>query len=185
MIELFTAALHEIVIDPVKFAIELVQFAALLLIIKAVAFGFGKKSKGFLGNMLVERRKRVEAQITRIEAADAELASARLDAKAMVVRARADARTLYKEALATAKQEAGEAEKALTAEAEAILQQARESLDRERAETLAVIHGQLVDVVVMATRQMLDQGLAPQEQREMVRRTILESLDDLDRVALA
>jgi F0F1-type ATP synthase membrane subunit b/b' len=99
--------------------------------------------------------------------------------------ARADARALHKEALATAKQEAGEAEKALTAEAEAILQQARESLDRERAETLAVIHGQLVDVVVMATRQMLDQGLAPQEQREMVRRTILESLDDLDRVALA
>jgi F-type H+-transporting ATPase subunit b len=179
------AAVHEIVIDPVKFAIELVQFAALLLIVKAVAFGFGKKSKGFLGNMLGERRKRVEAQIVRIEAADAELASAVGEAKSVIARARADVRTLIKEAQAAAKQETSVAEQALAAEAEAILAQARESLDRERVETLSGIHDQLVDVVVMATRQMLDQGLAPQEQREMVRRTILESLDDLDRVALA
>jgi F-type H+-transporting ATPase subunit b len=185
MIELLTAAIHEIVIDPVKFAVELVQFAALLLIIKAVAVGLGKKSKGFLGNMLTERVKRVEAQMARIEAADAELSSALAEAKATVATARADARALHKEAVATAQREAIEAEQAAAVEEEAILQQARESLERERAEMLAVIHGQLVDVVVMATRQMLDQGLAPQEQREMVRRTILESLDDLDRVALA
>jgi F0F1-type ATP synthase membrane subunit b/b' len=185
MIELLTAVVHEIALDPLKFAIELVQFAVLLLIIKAVAFGFGKTSKGFLGNMLVERRKRVEAQIARIDAADDGLVFARKEAKAEIAHARAAARAQLKEARATAEQEAIDAEQATSTEVEEILKQARENLDRERSETLSGIHSQLVDVVVMATRQMLDQGLAPQAQREMVRRTILESLDDLDRVALA
>lgn len=185
MIELLQATIHEIAAEPVKFAIELVQFAVLVFIVKAVAFGFGAKSKGFLGNMLAERHKRVEAQIARIEGADARLLAARGEATSIVARANLDARALVKEARSTAKQEAIAAEQALAAEGDEIIGQARESLERERAETLTGIHDQLVGVVVLSTRQMLDQGLAPQEQREMVRRTILESLDDLDRVVLA
>jgi F-type H+-transporting ATPase subunit b len=184
MMELLNEAIHEIVADPVKFIIELVQFAVLLLIIKAGAFGFGK-SKGFLGNMLAERRKRVEAQIVRIEAASDELIAARGRATSLVSQAKLDARELVKETRAQAKRDSVAAAREAAAEAEEILGQARESLERERAETLSGIHDQLVDVVVIATRQMLDQGLAPQEQREVVRRTILESLDDLDQVALA
>jgi F-type H+-transporting ATPase subunit b len=184
MMELLAGLIHEITVDPIKFVIELVQFAALVLIIKSVAFGFGK-SKGFLGNMLSERRKRVAAQIERIEGASSELVSARGQATSMVAQAKLDSRALLKEARATAKREAVEAERMIASDAEDIRRQARENLERERSETLSGIHDQLVDVVVMATRQMLDQGLAPQAQREMVRRTILESLDDLDKVALA
>jgi F-type H+-transporting ATPase subunit b len=183
MLELLTAAVHEIVADPLKFVIELAQFAALVFIIKAAAFGFGK-SKGILGSKLVERRQRVEAQIERIASADAALAEANRSATSTIAQAKADAAAAMKEARAAAKREAATAGSAATEEAEGLLQQARESIERERTETLRGIHEQLVDVVVMSTRQMLDQGLAPQEQRDMVRRTILESLDDLDRVAL-
>ena len=185
MIELLQAAIHEVVAEPVKFAIELVQFAILVFLVKAIAFGLKKGSKGMLGNMLERRRTRVEAQLERIEGAESSVFGARGDATSMVAQANLDARALLREARATSKREAAVAEQALTAEVEGILGQARESIERERTETLAGIHDQLVDVVVMSTRQMLDQGLAPQEQREMVRRTILESLDDLDRVVLA
>jgi F0F1-type ATP synthase membrane subunit b/b' len=185
MIELLQAAIHEITVEPVKFVIELVQFAILLLIVKAGAFGLSKSSKGFLGNMLAERQKRVGAQMERIDGAEARALTARGEATSMVARANLAARALVKGARATAKQEAVAAEQALAVEAAEIIGQARESLERERTEILAGIHDQLVDVVVMSTRQMLDQGLAPQEQREMVRRTILDSLDDLDQVALA
>jgi F0F1-type ATP synthase membrane subunit b/b' len=184
MFELLTAAVHEIVADPLRFAIELVQFAALVFIIKAGAFGVGK-SKGVLGDMLAKRRERVEAQIARIENADAVLAEATRDAASAVAQAKADAAAALKAARASARSEASAAKQAAAAEAEGLMQQARESIEREHAETLHGIHEQLVDVVVMSTRQMLDQGMAPQEQRDMVRRTILESLDDLDRVALS
>jgi ATP synthase F0 subunit b len=181
--ELFAEIIHEIAIDPVKFIVELVQFVVLVLLVKAVAFGFGGRG-GMLTNMLAERRQRVAAELADADSAIEELGTAQVLAKEWVREARSAARRSVADAKRAADEETVAAFAATDAEVAELLRQADETLVKEREETLGHVREQLVDLVTLSTRQILDEGFSPAEQRTMIQQAIVESLDDLETVSL-
>jgi F-type H+-transporting ATPase subunit b len=184
MVELLEEVAHEIVSEPVTFVIELVQFGILLFIIKAVAFGVGKR-KGMVTNMLAERRERVTAQLAE---ADAGLASREAAARRVAEIASA-ADTEAAAALRDARKQARQQKAAIIAEADAqaaqIVQDARDALSKEETDMLQGIRDRLVDVVTASTQQVLEHGLSPAEQREVIQNAIVSGIDDLEGVTLA
>lgn len=181
--EIAAQVIEEIVHEPWRLVIELAQFAVLVLIIKAVAFGFGKR-RGMVVNMLAERRHRIEDELLLAEGREAGAAAAPDEAARIAAEAAADAKRLVAEAR---EQAAAERERILAdadAEAVELERQATDALAHEREEVLGGVRDELLDVVTAATRQVLDEGYSPKEQRAMIEDAILESLDDLESVSL-
>jgi F-type H+-transporting ATPase subunit b len=180
--ELFAEIVHEVAIDPFKFIVEAVQFVVLVLLVKAVAFGFGGKG-GMLTNMLAERRERVAAELADADSASEELETARALAKDWARDARSAARRSVADAKRTADERTSSTLLTTDTEVAELRIQADETLAKERRETLGSVREQLVDLVTCATRQILDEGFSPAEQRTMIQRAIVESLDDLETVS--
>ena len=182
--ELFAEVWHEIATDPVTFIIEIVQFGILVFIIKAVAFGMGKR-KGMVVNMLAERRERVTAEIAEADAGRAALETAAQRVAEIQQAADGIVRTILREARANAREQ----KRAILADGESRAAQAvadaRDALAKEQTDMLEGIRDQLVDVVTTSTHQVLEQGLSPAEQRAVVQRAILAGIEDLDAVALS
>jgi len=182
--ELFKEIVHEITAKPIIFMVEIVQFGLLVLIIKAIGFGFGEK-KGMLTNMLIERRERIASELQKAEEAERELILAKDKAQAILKEAKAEAEQIIKAAKQAAEQEQTAIVAAAEEEVNNIRKQAEESLEKERVEVLSGIHDQLVDLVTIATRQVLDEGFSPSEQRALVQKAVLASLDDLEGISLS
>lgn len=183
MLEVLREALHEIVAKPLVFLLELAQFAALVFIIKAIAFGLGGKS-GTLTNMLAERRRRIGEQLDGVRIAEESLRQAHMDSVELVAVARTEAAATIRSARANAAAEAANTDAAAAREAEEVMAHAEQALAKERSEVLDGIRGRLVDVVAQATRQILDGGLPPAEQRARIQDAVLGSIDDLDAVGI-
>ena len=183
-LELLSEIQHEITTDPVKFTIEVVQFALLLAIIWVVAVGFGKR-RGFVKNMLIERRARVASELDMADGAEAALARAREEAEAAATGARAEAKRTLTEARRRAKTERTSAAKAADTEAEALRAHGRQLLEMERQEMLANVRERLLEVVGSATRHILSERLSPAEQRALVQRAIMTSLEGEDPAPVA
>lgn len=181
---MFATAIHELVLeisaDPGRFAIEVVQFFVLLAVGYVVMFGFGKR-KGMVVNMLAERRRRIADRVERAGRADETLAVARADAATRLGDARTAASGILREARANAKASRRDIRAAADAEAEAIRTRAAAVLDEELAEMHVEIRDRLVGVVAQATRSMLNEGLSPQEQRELIQGVVSGGLDRLER----
>ncbi|MRS12368.1 MAG: hypothetical protein EG823_04765 [Actinobacteria bacterium] len=184
MEELITEVWHEIAAKPVVFAVEIAQFAILVFIIKAVAFGIGKR-KGMVTNMLAERRERILAELAEADAGQEALQNAAERVSEIQHRADAIARSILREARANAREQ----KRAILAEGESraaeIVVEAHEALAKEQADMLEGIRDQLVDVVTASTHQVLEQGLSPAEQRAVVQRAIIAGIEDLDSLALS
>jgi len=180
---MFNAALHELVLeisaDPGRFGIEVVQFLILMGILYVAVFGFGKR-KGFVVNLIAERRHRIEQRVERAGHAGDALAQARETAAVRLKEARAEAATVMREARATAKASRRDIRAAADAEAEAIRTRAAAVLDEEFAEMHVEIRDRLVGVVAQATRSLLNEGLSPQEQRELIQGVVAGGLDRLE-----
>jgi F0F1-type ATP synthase membrane subunit b/b' len=179
----FVEALQEITRNPTTFAIELVQFGVLVLLIKAVGFGWGKRP-GMVTNMLADRRERVRVSLEEAASADEELIAAHQVAQERLSAARTGARTAVSEARRSAEEEARRSTEAAANEVAEIRRQGDETLAKERAEMLGGVHEQLVDLVTLATRQVLDEGYTAAEQRALIQKSVVESLDDLESVSL-
>ncbi len=91
--EIVTEIATELAHAPLRFVAEVVQFAVLLGIVWVVAIGFGKR-RGFVANMLTERRERVAAHVETASHADKALADAKREAAATARTARATAREI-------------------------------------------------------------------------------------------
>lgn len=181
--ELFAEAFHEIAAEPITFVVELVQFVVLLFIVKAIAIGFGER-EGMVVGMLKDRRERLRLALDDAASASEELDAARVAAADMLSRARSEARRVVTEARRSADSEAAEVLAAVEVEAAEIEREVQETLAKERAEMLGGVHDQLVDLVTQATRQVLDEGYSPAEQRELIQKSVVESLGELESVSL-
>lgn len=180
ILEVFRGAAHEIVANPVTFAIEVVQFGILIFIIKLVAFG-NKKRSGMLVNMVNERRNRVIVGLEKAAAGETALVEAQAQVVAIAAKAEAEAKVLLRDARKQARDQAAAIDQDAAARAEAVEHEAHEALEREQIEMLNGIREQLVGVVAQSTQQVLEQGLTPAEQRA----AIVSGIDNLETVALS
>lgn len=183
IIELWHEIVHEVTHETSTLIIELVQFAILVVLIKAVAFGIGKRS-GMIPNMLARRQERVRAQLEEAASQEASAAEAPAQADAILVDAKQTSKALLAEARKTAQSE----RQRIMAEAdEQVLElhrQAEDTLAHEREDVLGGVRDVLLDVVARATRQVLDEGYSAGQQREMIETAILDSIEDLESVAI-
>ena len=176
VVELFKLVGEEIAADPMTFAIEVVQFLILVVLVWAVAWGFGKR-RGMLRNMLTERQNRVARQLEESDTAEDVLASAREQAQVSVREAQ---KTAKHDVVAARKRADGEfaaAKAATDREVDGMRDHAGELLEMERAEMLEHSRERLLDVVGRATRYILSEGLSPAEQRSLIQHSIMESLN--------
>ena len=169
--EIFSAIGTEIVDSPMTIVAELVQFLLLVGIIWVVAFGFGKR-RGFVANMLSERKTHVAQRLEEAQGAAGRLAQSTQDARQRNQAAADEAERLLAEAKAGAK--ASEASAHLEADAEAarILERANAALDNERAQMQADLREQLVELVSQATRSIMNEKLTVAEQRSRIEEAI-------------
>jgi len=175
--------LHEVVAEiaagPGAFAIEVLQFLVLAAIVYFVAFGFGRR-KGMVSNMLVERRNRVATRVERAAHADEQLAQSREGAAARVAAAKSEAATILREARASARSSRRDLRAAADVEAAAIRERAASVVQEERAEMHVEVRDRLVGVVAQATRSLLNEGLSPQEQRQLIQGIVSSEIDRLE-----
>jgi len=169
--EMGTEVLHA----PMRLVAEAFQFAILIAIVWAVAAGFGKR-KGFVVNMLAERRDRVAARLESASLADASLAESKRQATAATRAGRARAR----EIIASAKAECVQLEQAARAETDAdckrIEERAEAALSTEQQEMMLELREQLVELVSSATRSIMNEKLTVAEQRTLIENSIMGSL---------
>lgn len=174
--EILTEIAAEFAHAPLRLFAEVMQFAVLLGIVWVVAIGFGKR-RGFVANMLTERRERVAAHVETASHADKALADAKREAAATARAARATAR----EIVLQAKKECAEIEQTAHAETDAdcarIEERAEAALSTERQEMLLELREQLVDLVSTATRSIMNEKLTVSEQRTLIENTIAESVN--------
>lgn len=183
MFEMILEFLHEIAVEigaevvhqPARLVAEVVQFALLLGIVWVVAFGFAKR-KGFVANMLAERRERVQARIEGASHAEKSLAVSKAEAAAATRAGRAKAR----EVIAHAKKECDEIKGTARAETDAdcsrIQERAHSALSTEQQEMLLELREQLVELVSSATRSIMNEKLTVAEQRKLIENTIVRSV---------
>jgi len=179
MSEVIHEIVTEIAADPTKFVIEIVQFVLLIAIAYSVAVGT-KRRRGMLGNILDRRRGRVAERVERAAHAEEALAQAREEAAASAAAARDEAREIAKQARTTARASRRDLRAAVDAEGEAIRARSAKVLEEERAEMHVEVRDRLVDVVAQATRSLLNEGLPPQEQRQLIQKIISSEIDRLD-----
>jgi F-type H+-transporting ATPase subunit b len=174
---------HVITHEPLHLVIELVQFAILIFIIKAVGWGVGKY-RGVIPNALEARQTRIREELE--QAAERETWAAEAPSRAESIRTAAERqRTMTLEG---ARREAErEKERILAETLEEVAEMERqvdETLTHEREEVLGQVRESLLDIVTSATRSVLDEGFTPAQQRTMIQDAILASVDDLENVAL-
>lgn len=181
--ELGSEVVWELTHETTKLLIELVQFVILVFVIKMVAFGFGKR-EGMLVGMLGRRRERVAAQIEAADAQERNAAEAPAEAHRLVEEARREAKGILAQARASATRERERIDAEAAEQAAELARQAEDTLVHERDDVLNGVRDVLLDVVARATRQVLDEGYSAGQQREMIESAILESIDDLESVAI-
>jgi F0F1-type ATP synthase membrane subunit b/b' len=173
--EIISAIAEELAQDPMRVVAEVIQFVVLLAIVWVVAIGFGKR-RGFVANMLTERRAAVAGRVESGSHADERLASAHREATATTRAGRAAAREL----VARAKKECVEIEATARAETDAdcarIQERAEAALATEREEMALELRERLVDLVSSATRSIMNEKLSVAEQRALIESAIAGSV---------
>ena len=154
---------------------EVVQFTILIAIVWVVAIGWGKR-RGFVANMLVERKSRLHQRLDAASHAEQDLAHARQIASLKVRTANADARRTRADAKREAEQLEARAKADADAEAARITQRAETALATELAEMNLEIREELVDIVAQATRSIMNEKMTVAEQRKLIEDTIIANV---------
>ena len=173
--QILSAIVKEITEQPMMVIAEFVQSIALVVIVWGVAIGFGNR-RGMILNMLDERATHVKKQLEHAEGAKDELESARTDAEKRLAEARTEAERLRTEADAEVAKSEVDARASADAEAERIVERASLALTNERAQMLADLRDELVDLVSEATRSIMNEALTVAEQRDRIEAAIAEGI---------
>lgn len=174
---------HTVSHEPIHIVLELVQFAILILIIKAIAFGFGSK-RGIIPNSLDARQSRIRDDLELAVEHETRAADAPARVQAILEAAQREREAVLKGAEREAIREAERIQAEQREEIAELERQAEETLAHEREEVLGAVRDSLVDIVTAATRSVLDEGFTPARQRTMIQDAILASVDDLENVTL-
>lgn len=178
--ELFREVIHEITVEPgpTVFVVEVIQFLIL-------AAGLWLLAKRMLVPMLEKRRAKVIEELQEAKGADARVAEVWAQAKRIVAEAKQQAQDRIRQAKERAAAAHNEAMTSADEEGARILDQARQTLSQEETDAVSTVHTQLVDLVTVATRGVLDEALSENERRDLVEKSVLSSLEQLEDVALA
>jgi F-type H+-transporting ATPase subunit b len=159
--------------DVAGFLAELLQGVLLL----AIIWWFGR---GWVSKRLAARAARVGAALDEADAA--EEAAARLDEEARVVveQARRDAPELAHATQVKISTERTAAIASHDEEALALLEQARQTVEAEKARVLREASERLVQLTTEAARRYLEEALSEAEHRILTQKAIIQFLDDLE-----
>ena len=173
MKELIQEALRQITGEPLMFTVEVVQFILLVLIIRFLLLRI-------VGTALKERRKRIAADVEKADQADAAYAKAREQAAALVDAARAEARRTIEAARIAAQEERRAGLDRVEQEANAILLQAGQAIETEKARVSGEASEQLVTLITLVTRRFIEESLTESERRAVTQKLILASLNEIE-----
>ena len=173
--QILSAIAKEVVESPMTMLAEVVQFLALAAIVWIVAFGFGKR-RGFVVNMLDERRNHVRDQLEQASGAQGQLQEAQATAEKGLSDAQTQAAKLRAEVKAEVEQSEAAARASSDAEAERIVERAQTALSNETAQMLADLRDELVELVSEATRSIMNEALTVAEQRDRIEGAIKASV---------
>lgn len=172
MNELIQEVLLEITAKPLLFAVEVVQFLILVVIIRLIL-------RRTLGSVLHDRRERIAAEVARADRADAAYAEAQLRAAAMVETARGEARGTIERARAAAQEERRTGLDQAEQEARTMLLQARQTVETETARVAGESSEELVTLIIQVARRFLDEALSESERQAVTQKLILTSLKEM------
>lgn len=170
--ELLRDFLDEITADRSRFLAELVQS----LILLAILGWAGRKAAR---KRLDARRARIVAELAEAEQAERDVGRLYEEARSRAARARDEAPALLRQAEARAQQEREAAIGRIEAEANELIGQARQAVERDKARIAREAAGRLVELTADATRRYLDEMLTESERRALTQKAILASLVEL------
>jgi F0F1-type ATP synthase membrane subunit b/b' len=170
MNELIREVLHEIAAEPLRFAVEIMQFLLLTLIIRLIL-------QRVVGPNLKERRERIAAEVEKADRADAAYAEAQQQTVALVAEARAKAQQVIEAAKAAAQEERTIGLARVDEEADAILLQAKQTIETETGKVTSEASEQLVMLITQVTRRFLEEAMTENERQEVTQKLILSSLN--------
>ena len=176
MKELIQEVLRQITGEPLIFAVELVQFILLVLIIWFLL-------PRIVGRGLKERRKRIAAEVEKADQADAAYAKAQQQAAALVAAARADARRTIEATRTAAQDERRAGLDRAEQEANAILLQAGQAIETEKGRVASEASEQLVALITLVTRRFIEESLTESERKAVTQKLILASLNEMEGTA--
>ncbi len=171
MNELIREVLHEISAQPLSFAVEIVQFLLLILIMRLILVRV-------LGPLLKERRKRIADEMDKAAHADAAYAEAQQQSAMLVTEARTRAGQVIEAARAAAQEERATGLERLEEEAAAILQQAHQTIETEKLRVAGEASEQLVTLIAQVTRRFIEEAMTENERQSLTRKLILSSLKE-------
>ena len=174
--EILATMVEEVAASPMRQVAEVAQFVLLAGIVWVVAVGFGKR-RGFVVNMLAERREALRGRIDEALGSEKRLAEAKHGAAAKERAARADARRVLAEAHADAQRLESQARVDADTEAALVTERAKSALASERDEMEVELKDRLIEAVASATRAIMDEQLTVSEQRTLVESAIAASLN--------
>jgi len=173
--ETLNLLIEEIASNPVRFIVEVVQFAILAAGFWVLAIGT-RKRKGILVNAIDRQAQQAKADLALVESAPSILESARSDSERIRAEARSRADGSLREATMEAESIRRDAKKFAEDESSAILERADIAVQTEEAEMQAEVRDLLVNIVADATRSVMNEQLSLPEQRELIQHAILASV---------
>jgi len=173
MSELIQEVLHEITGEPLRFAIELVQFVLLVVIIRYLV-------RRSMGPPLIKRRDRIAAEVQKADQADAAYAEAQNQASLLVTEARDKARLTVEAARTAADAERQAGLEQAEQEANDILLQARQTIDTEKNRVGSEASEELISLITMVSRRYIEESLTESERRTVTQKLISASLKEME-----
>jgi F-type H+-transporting ATPase subunit b len=173
--ETLNLLIEEVGGNPIKFGVELVQFAILAVAFWFLAIGFGKR-RGILVSAVDKRAQQTTAELALVDSAPSIVESAHADAERIRKQARAEADGMVREATMEAESIRRDAAASADAESTAILERADIAVQTEVAEMQAEVRDLLVNIVADATRSVMNEQLSLPEQRDLIQHAILASV---------
>ncbi len=173
MRELIQEVLREITGQPLIYMVEVVQF----LLLVAIA---GFLLLRIVGHRLKERRERITAEVEKANRADAAYAEAQQQAAALVANARAESQKIIEAARTAAQEERRAGLDRIKEEADAIVLQARQAVETEKAKAAGEASERLVTLISEVTRRFIEEALTESERRAVTEKLILAGLKEIE-----
>ncbi|MDA8187704.1 MAG: F0F1 ATP synthase subunit B [Dehalococcoidales bacterium] len=147
---------------------QLINFALLLIILRAVAY------KPIM-NMLDQRAARIKESMDNAERVKEQLAKAQEDYAAMVEQARKDSQSIINQANQIGERIRQESQEAAHREAGEFLAKAHAQIERDKRQAVAELRKEVGDLAILAASKIVARSLDGESHRRLIEETLNES----------
>jgi F-type H+-transporting ATPase subunit b len=147
---------------------QLINFALLLIILRAVAY------KPIL-NMLDQRSARIRESVENAERIKQQLASAQQEYGAQIEQARKESQTIIAQANQIGERLRQEAQAQARQDAEEFLAKARQQIELEKRQAVSDLRREVADVAILAASKIVSRSLDQSAHRRLIEETLQES----------